>query len=157
MPVEIVRLDNGQGLLVKGHAPLICKDKIETNETLLRSPNELAKLRYLLIDAENSEFQCSTPEIRTIAAQDKRIAKLAPLNLVVAVITPSHVDFGVGAQHRSKLCVRACSNSVLACARPPAAFASTLPPAGPFKSCSSQPLSPSTPAELNGSWELVSP
>jgi Transposase DDE domain group 1 len=52
MPVEIVRLDNGQGLLVKGHAPLICKDKIETNETLLRPPNELAKLRYLAIDAE---------------------------------------------------------------------------------------------------------
>ena len=95
MPVEIINLDNGRGLLVRAYAPLSGNDKIKANETLLRSPDELAKLRYLVIDTESGEFHCSTEEVRIISAQDKQIAKIAPPDLVVVVLAPSDVDFGM--------------------------------------------------------------
>jgi hypothetical protein len=95
MPVEIIYLDNGRGLLVKCCAPLSGNDKIKTNEVLLRSPDELAKLRYLVIETTSGEFHCSTEEVRIISAQDKQIAKIAPQDLHVALIVPSDVDFGM--------------------------------------------------------------
>src|SRR5450759_4971385 len=49
-----------------------------------------------------------------------------------------------GARRRSKPCAHACSNSAPACAKPPAASASTWPPAGLFRTCSAPPSSPST-------------
>jgi len=51
-----------------------------------------------------------------------------------------------GARRRSKPCAHACSKSVPACARPPAAFASIWLPGGLFNPCSATSLWPSTPA-----------
>jgi hypothetical protein len=95
MPIDIIRLDNGTGLLLRCHDALSGKDKIEVNEVLLSSPERLRALRYMVIDEESVGFVLSTSEARTVAEQDRQIAKLAPEGLVVAVVTPRDVDFGM--------------------------------------------------------------
>jgi hypothetical protein len=95
MPVDIIRLDSGAGLLLRCHGALSGKDKIEVNKVLLGSPERLAGLRYLVVDEESVGFVLSTSEARIVAEQDKQIAKLAPEGLVVAVVTPRDVDFGM--------------------------------------------------------------
>jgi hypothetical protein len=100
MPVEIMRLENGEGVLLKAYDPLSGKDKIKVNEDLLQSANNLANLRYMVVDEACAGFQLSTTEARIVAAQDMQIAKLTPRGLVVAVISPSDVDFGMARMWR---------------------------------------------------------
>jgi hypothetical protein len=95
MPINIIRLDKGTGLILRCDGAVSGKDKIEVNQLLLSSPERLGALRYIVIDEESVGCVLSTSEARIVAEQDKQIAKLTPQGLVVAVVTPRDVDFGM--------------------------------------------------------------
>jgi hypothetical protein len=54
----------------------------------------------MVVDEACAGFQLSTTEARIVAAQDMQIAKLTPEGVVVAVISPSDVDFGMARMWR---------------------------------------------------------
>jgi hypothetical protein len=95
MPIEIEVLQNGTGLHLIGRGTVTGRDKIEAMERLLASPELLRHLRYMVIDEGVAHVDLSAQDIRTIAELDRRIAQIAPPGIVIAIIAPREVDYGM--------------------------------------------------------------
>jgi hypothetical protein len=95
MPIEVEVLQNGTGLLLLCRGNLTGKDKIEIMERLLASPELVSNLRYMVIDQGAAHLDLSAEEVRIIAEQDRRMAQIAPPGVVVAMIAPREVDYGM--------------------------------------------------------------
>jgi hypothetical protein len=95
MPIEVEVLQNGTGLLLRYRGNVTGKDKIEVMERLIASPELVSRLRYMVIDDGSAHLDLSMEEVRIIAGQDRRIAQIAPAGIVVAMIAPREVDFGM--------------------------------------------------------------
>jgi hypothetical protein len=95
VPIDFEVLDDGTGLILICRGTLTGKDKIDTNERLLASPEILKHLKYFLIDSESAAVDMSTSDLRLIAEQDRRIAAIAPPGLAVAIIASRDADFGM--------------------------------------------------------------
>jgi hypothetical protein len=95
MPVEL-KLRDDEGLVLSSRGALRAKDKIELNQALLVSPELIKRLRYMIVDVhEESTGDLSASDLQIIADQDRQIAALARPGLVVAIVAPRDVDFGM--------------------------------------------------------------
>jgi hypothetical protein len=95
MPIEVEVLQNGTGLLLICRGNITGKEKIEIMERLLASPEQASRLRYLVIDQTDAHLDLSTQDLRILAGQGRRLAELAPAGVVVAIIAPRAVDYGM--------------------------------------------------------------
>lgn len=95
MPVDLRFLDDGAGLLLACHGPVTGDEIIQQNEELLHAPDRLQQLRYAVVDlAAASSFDASVYDAQFASEQDRRIAALVP-QLVVVLIAPSDLTFGM--------------------------------------------------------------
>src|SRR5437899_910902 len=95
MPIETEVLQNGTGLLVICRGTVTGKEKIEAMERLLASPELVSRLRYMVIDEEAGHIDLSAQDVRMLAEQDRRLAQIAPPGVVVAIIAPREVNYGM--------------------------------------------------------------
>jgi hypothetical protein len=96
MPIDIKVLHDGMGILYLCHGTVTGKDFIEANKRVLTFKEHLKQVRYGLIDETAiDDIHMSESEMMTIAAQDKKIARLVPPGAIVAVIAKGDFAFGL--------------------------------------------------------------
>jgi hypothetical protein len=95
MPIEVEVLQDGTGLLLICRGNISGKEKIEIMDRLLASPESVKRLRYIVIDQADAVLDLSTQDLRILAVQGKCLAKLTPARVVVAIIAPRAVDYGM--------------------------------------------------------------
>jgi hypothetical protein len=95
MPIEVEVLQDGMGLLLICRGNIPGKEKIEIMDRLLASPESVNRLRYIVIDQADAVLDLSTQDLRILAVQGKCLAKLTPAGVVVAIIAPRAVDYGM--------------------------------------------------------------
>jgi hypothetical protein len=93
MPIEFHSLQDGMGRLWICRGLLSGKDLIANNECIFNSKSYLG-VRWLLIDETDTTMEISPNEIRTIRAQDDRLAKVLP-ELVTAIVVPYDHGFAM--------------------------------------------------------------
>ena len=78
MPVELVPLIDGAGVLYACRGVVTARDLMSANERLLATPEQTARYRFGLVDFLDAEsMDLTIGEIRIIAQQDARIAAIA--------------------------------------------------------------------------------
>jgi hypothetical protein len=95
MPIEVEVLQNGAGLLIICRGNITGKEKIEAMESLLASPESASRLRYIVIDQADAVLDLSAQDLRILSGQVRRLAQIAPPNVVAAIIAPRAVDYGM--------------------------------------------------------------
>lgn len=95
MPINIINLDAGAGVVFLGQGGVTGQDIIQANKKVLSSADQIKISRYCIIDlSDTSEFDVSTREVDIIAAQDREIALHQP-DYIVAVVAKSDLAYGV--------------------------------------------------------------
>ena len=96
MPIDIKILHHGMGVLYDCCGALTGKDFIDANNQVLTFGEEIKQLRYGLIDETSiDDINISESEMKTIAGQNEKMARLVPDGAVVAVIAKSAFAFGL--------------------------------------------------------------
>ena len=95
MPVAIQSLNAGKGLLYINRGELVQVESARANE-LLREVYEVPTLRFCVIDNRDvlKDHQ-STADIQKAVDYSIGLSKILP-KLIVAIITPADVSFGLG-------------------------------------------------------------
>ena len=96
MPVELVSLDGGAGVLYACRGVVTARDLMTANERLLAAPEQTARYRFGIVDLLDAEsLELSTDEIRLIAQQDTLVAAIVPKGTIVAVVAAKDLAFGL--------------------------------------------------------------
>ena len=94
MPVRLVTVAQGQGLVYSAHGRVTGPDFLAANEEALNLP--LAPLVFSVVDHSGaSELYYDGNHIKRIVEQDKQLMKLVRPGLLVAVIAPTNLEFGL--------------------------------------------------------------
>ena len=96
MPVSIVLLDDGEGILYLCEGALRGPEIIRANQELLASPGQRRGRRYGLVDfSAAASVEISTSELRILAEQDARLAREAKIPILLAVVAPDDLGYGL--------------------------------------------------------------
>ena len=94
MPMTLKYIKNG-GVLLKGEGVVTGMDIMQANDTIYNSPEEIQKIKYQLCDYTNvSELNVSSEELKRLAAQDKRAAKINP-HMFLALVGEKDLVYGL--------------------------------------------------------------
>jgi hypothetical protein len=93
MPLELHVLQSGAGRIWICHGVVLGSEFIRNNDRTLSSKS-YEGVRWLLIDETDCTLAITPGEIRTIKAQDDRLAAVVP-ELVTAIVTPNDYAFGM--------------------------------------------------------------
>jgi hypothetical protein len=95
MPIKLNNLDNGLGIEFLGEGVVTGQDIILANKKVLSSKEKIERSKYCIINfAKATDVDIATPEVDTIAAQDREIAKHRP-DYIVGVVAQGDLEFGV--------------------------------------------------------------
>ncbi len=96
MPLNIVLLDDGEGILYQCSGVLSGAEIISANQELLASPARRRGRRYGLVDCSAvASVEISTAELRALADQDARLAAEARIPILLAVVAPGDLGYGL--------------------------------------------------------------
>jgi hypothetical protein len=96
MPVELVSLHGGTGVLFACSGVVTARDLMNANERLLAAADQSARYKFGLVDLLGADsLDLSIDEIRLIAEQDTLIAAIAPKGTIVAVVAGKDLAFGL--------------------------------------------------------------
>ena len=94
MPIELSFIENN-GILFKGTGVLTGKDISTANEFIYESPGKIREIAYQLCDyTEIEKIDMSSDEIRILASQDEKAAKINP-QMIIAVVGKEDIVFGL--------------------------------------------------------------
>ena len=94
MTIKINCIDDGKGIEIIASGCVTGDEIIEAHQEIYSTDN-LKRQRYQIIDrTECSEYKVSTEDIERIAVIDKAASKSNP-NIVIAIIAPSDLQFGM--------------------------------------------------------------
>ena len=96
MPITLRETRDEIGIVFDCEGVVTGQDMIQANKLLLSSPERVKKLLFGMIDQTNvTSVDFSVPDLETIAVQDKAIAAKARKGAVVAVVSPSNIQYGL--------------------------------------------------------------
>ena len=96
MPIEVENLSGGLGVLFRCRGPLAGKDFIHANDGILASREHYQWSRYVLVDTSDANpIEVSSVDLRAIAEQSEQLAKTGFENIVVAIVAPQDLAFGL--------------------------------------------------------------
>ncbi len=96
MPIELVPLHGGTGVLFACRGVVTARDFLNANQRLLTTAEQTGRYRYGLVDLlEADSLDLSTDEIRLIAEQDTLMAAIVPTGTIVAVVAGKDLAFGL--------------------------------------------------------------
>jgi hypothetical protein len=97
MPIEVRDLDEGVGILIVGTGIVTDKEYVDAHKKyLMQDEDKLKKYRYSLSDYTGvTKAATSTEAITLIANLCKRVAKISPEAVVVAVVANQDMIYGL--------------------------------------------------------------
>ena len=100
MPVQIKYTDDGLGVRFIAHGIATGDEIIEANKKVNTHEN-FSGLKYKIADRSAcNEYRVSGEDVKIIAGQEREAAELNP-ELVVAMIAPSDLQFGISRMYQS--------------------------------------------------------
>lgn len=96
MPYKITKLEDG-GVFIDYWGIVTSKENQEAHKKIVgKTPDQIKKIPYVISDFSKAiNINHSSEEIRKVAAMSKQKLKLNP-NLVLAIIVPSTLFYGLG-------------------------------------------------------------
>lgn len=93
MPISVNLLDDGRGIEFISSGTVTGEQVIHANEKVYAREN-LQHLRYKIVDRTDcTDYLVTAEEVEAIARQDREAARVIP-HLVVALVSPTQVQFG---------------------------------------------------------------
>lgn len=93
MPVRLVQLAQGQGIVFSCHGRVVGKDMIDANDRVAKM--DLAPLVFAVVDhSGGSELEYDGNSIKRIVEQDRQLMKSLRPGFLVAVVAPNNLEFG---------------------------------------------------------------
>ena len=94
MPVRLATIAQGQGLVYSAYGRVTGPDFVAANEEALKLP--LGEIVFSVVDHSGaSELYYDGNHIKRIVEQDKQLMQLVRPGLLVAVIAPTNLEFGL--------------------------------------------------------------
>jgi len=96
MPIDLEFVFDGTGVIYCCDGQLTPQHFFDANDRVLASPDRLAKLRFAIIDLTSMKPLAFGPaDMDRIVWQDRHIASYLPSGLIVALVSPQDIGFGL--------------------------------------------------------------
>jgi hypothetical protein len=96
MPITLREVGGGIGIVFDCQGVVTGQEMIQANKLLLSFGENVKKCLFGMIDQSNvTSVDFSVADLQAIAEQDKGISALARKGVVVAVVSPSNIQYGL--------------------------------------------------------------
>lgn len=96
MPLDVVFIQNGAGLLVLCSGVLTGEEVIDSKKPLLEHPERLRRCAYVIVDVcGTTAVKISQDELREAAVEDRKLAAIISPGALVAILAQRDVTYGM--------------------------------------------------------------